>query len=988
MKFVLSARGGWWMACGLLLVAGCAPLEWQPPAEPQTETSIVAAPASTAPSQVQIPAPAATQKAEDYYSTESYRLLNKPDEIVAVLNNGLTIIVRRIPSPVVSVQGLVRTGSVYEGRCLGGGLSHLLEHLVAGGSCERRSEADNRDMLQRLGGNSNAFTSNDSTVFFVNTTTDHLDEAANLVTGWLYGAKITPEEYAREYEVVQRELEKDLGEADWVFYQMTQRVRYLFHPAGIPVVGYQAVIQGLSRDDVYAYYKYAYVPQNMVFSVAGNVDPEAMVAAIRKYSVGVQPGRIPDKCLPADRSVAAPRSLVATFPKLGQARLELAFPSVRDAEQDMYALDLLAAVLGMGESSMLVQELRDKQELASVISASDNTPDYVKGTFAIDMELAPDKIKAATDAVMAILQKIKAEPIAEERIARAKAMIKASEAMSQQTAEAVASAMTANFLSTGAPDDTEAERVSQVTAAQLQAVAIKYLDCGKLLTTVLLPAEAVQAGGLPAAEKFLRQAGPATQSAAVKPASASGAVTRVELDNGTILLLKRVATSPVVAIRLYSQGGLTTEDAASNGLGNLVMATVSRGTKERSAEQLANFFDSVGGAFEAKVNNNSWLWGASALKADFPRMLEVFADIVNQPAFPDGEVANIKKRLAADIESEDSSWFGGGMRYFRSQFFGPSNSPYRFTMLGTAKNLNSFTAEQVRQFYKDKILPARRVLAIYGDIDIAEARTLAAQYLGKGSKVGTGMDDPRSAAAAFIKSRYPAAGATAAAALDVKAVQVQKWDNPECAVFIGFDTDEVIGDPASEVLTMAGTLTGGYGYPTGYIFETLRGLGFSYEAGSQNWLGQGPKMPGAFWTYAVCDAKNVNSVVDLVLANVARLQGSPQDMDLQWFERAKILAAAADAMDNETASAQADTAALDELWGLGYAYHEGFARRIAGVTVAQVQDLARLRTHNCIVTISTPKPEVVTIKPGERKYVKFEPVDLTPKGIQHDTPAK
>src|SRR5438270_9927211 len=115
----------------------------------------------------------------------------------------MTVIVKRVPSPVTSVRAYVYTGGVYEGKWLGGGLSHLLEHLVAGGSTENRTEAQNRDLLQKIGNNSNAYTSEDHTAFFVNTTTDRMEQAVDLVTGWMLGAKITVPEYRREYQVVQ-----------------------------------------------------------------------------------------------------------------------------------------------------------------------------------------------------------------------------------------------------------------------------------------------------------------------------------------------------------------------------------------------------------------------------------------------------------------------------------------------------------------------------------------------------------------------------------------------------------------------------------------------------------------------------------------------------------------------------------------------------------------------------------------------------------------
>ncbi|HMB95729.1 MAG TPA: pitrilysin family protein, partial [Tepidisphaeraceae bacterium] len=188
-------------------------------------------------------------------SIESYRLVNEPDEIISVLNNGLTVIVKRVQSPVVAVRAYAQTGGVYEGKWLGGGLSHLLEHLVAGGTNQRRTEEQNRNLLQKIGNNSNAYTTYDHTCFYVNTTTEHLDEAVDLVAGWMLGAKITPAEYAREYQVVQRELEMDKGDPDWIMWDLTQRVRYRVSPARVPVIGYQEVIQGLSRDDVYGYYQ-------------------------------------------------------------------------------------------------------------------------------------------------------------------------------------------------------------------------------------------------------------------------------------------------------------------------------------------------------------------------------------------------------------------------------------------------------------------------------------------------------------------------------------------------------------------------------------------------------------------------------------------------------------------------------------------------------------------------------------------------------------
>ena len=137
--------------------------------------------------------------------------------------------------------------------------------------------------------------------------------------------------------------------------------------------------------------------------------------AVQTFAGDVPPGGVPPR--PSSPSPRCSRRApsVATFPKLGQAKLELAFPSVQLDSPDLYALDLLSTILGGGESSILVEELRDKKQLVSEVGTSDNTPSYVEGSFAVDMELAPDKIGPATEATLAMLMDIAKNGVDAER---------------------------------------------------------------------------------------------------------------------------------------------------------------------------------------------------------------------------------------------------------------------------------------------------------------------------------------------------------------------------------------------------------------------------------------------------------------------------------------------------------------------------------------------------------------------------------------------
>lgn len=217
---------------------------------------------------------------------------------------------------------------------------------------------------------------------------------------------------------------------------------------------------------------------------------------------------------------------------------------------------------------------------------------------------------------------------------------------------------------------------------------------------------------------------------------------------------------------------------------------------------------------------------------------------------------------------------------------------------------------------------------------------------------------------------------------------MQKTEQALAGVVIAYNSDSVLGGRDAYDFAVAQTLTGGYTYPTGYLFETLRGLGLVYVVQSENMAGISAKLPGTFFVFAGCDPHNVNDVVEQSLLNVARLQGSAFDINEKWFGRSKELIDLAEAMEHETPAAQATSAALDELYGLGYDYHEKFATHINAVKLSNVQALARERLRDCVVIISTPAPDQVKIKPGSRVYKTFPPVNLTPKGVQHDVGAK
>lgn len=913
------------------------------------------------------------------HSVEAFRLVGEKDEIVTTLRNGMTVICKRVPGKVLTVRCHVKAGSIHEGKWLGGGLSHLLEHLVAGGSNGRRTEEQNRNLLQALGNNSNAYTTFDTTSFFVNTTPDKLDEAVDLITGWVLTAKITPAEFEREREVVQRELEMGRGDPDTVFSELSFANRYRVSPARVPIIGYQEVIQTMTRDDVYAYYKLAYQPQNLVFAVAGDIDPARMLAAVQKYTADVPPGREFPRDIPAEPGITGPRTVVGTFPKLGHAKLELAFPTIKLDHPDLYALDLLAAVLSEGYGSELKARLRDEKHLVSEIWAYDDTPDYVEGAFVIGMTLTPDKIKQATDEVLALLDEVKRDGVDAEALKRAKTQMKVNRFRAMQTTDDISATMAADFIATGDPHFTEryVANLQKVTNGQIRAVARKYLNRDRLLTTALLSADDPLAASLPKAEDILRPTMPAIEAAATRPGDKTA--TRTVLPNGTVLLTKRIATTPMVAIEMYALGGVSVETEENNGLGYLAMNLIQRGTGGRNGPDIAEVFDSIGGGLSTDCGRNTWNWSAECLGEDFTTAFTTWAAMINHPNFDEHELPGIKQIILEEIESEEAQWEDQAFKFFRQKFYQARQSPYRFAAMGTRENLEKFTAQQARKFYFETILKAPRVIAVYGDIDPEQVKKLATELLGQGEKL------PEIPKAAVVDDPPPPAAADTTPKINVTRVEVQKTDHALAGVVIGFESNSVVGSPSNAALTVADAMASGYDYPTGYIFETLRGLGLVYTAYAMDLPGRSRELPGFFVAAAGCDPKDVDQVVEQMLLNLARLQGRPADLNEDWFNRSKDMVVIADALVAETAEAQANQAAADEVLGLGYDHQAGFDARIRAVKLHEINDVARRRLTDCVITISTPNPELVKIKPGVKKYDSFPPVDLTPKGVKHDT---
>ena len=157
------------------------------------------------------------------------------------LDNGVRVVL--IPdskASLNSVRVLVNTGSINEAPLLGSGLSHYLEHLVAGGETTLHPESYYESSVARMGGASNAYTTHDHTAYFINTVPQHTKAALKVLYEWMFYAKWTPAQFQREQQVILKEMERSDANLQRLFYFNAQRQFYEGHPLGVPVIGYRS----------------------------------------------------------------------------------------------------------------------------------------------------------------------------------------------------------------------------------------------------------------------------------------------------------------------------------------------------------------------------------------------------------------------------------------------------------------------------------------------------------------------------------------------------------------------------------------------------------------------------------------------------------------------------------------------------------------------------------------------------------------------------
>jgi zinc protease len=482
-----------------------------------------------------------------------------------------------------------------------------------------------------------------------------------------------------------------------------------------------------------------------------------------------------------------------------------------------------------------------------------------------------------------------------------------------------------DFLATGDIHFSRAyvDGIQRVTLDQVRDVARKYLHPKNFATIAVLP------------EGYQRPHDASMARAEPSP------VRLITLNNGLRLLIRRDPTTPLVSIQAFALGGVYYEDEHTSGLSRMAAMLAPRGTATRSAEEIARFFDSRGGSFGGASGNNTIFFQAQVLSKDFPQAMEVVGDVVCHPAFPAEELERFRPMFVDQIRQIDESWRSELAAYFRSRFY--IHSPYRFETVGREDVVANASRDDVAKFYARHVTGPQTVLAIFGDVDLKLAESLARRYF-QGLPAGD----------------VPAPEVKEEPAFEQPQLFIKKKgaERNVAGVALGFHGMTFENTEDAAPLAVLDTIISGYRFPTGWLHEALRGgdRSYVYEVHAQNYPGLSP---GYFWMYAGCQPEKVGEVYDIITGQLERARrGEATEEELQ---RAKTIIATTELMGLQTHSERAMQTAIDELYGLGYDYRDRFLEAVRGVTLADVKYVAEKYLTVPVITVVTNAPEAIDI---------------------------
>lgn len=864
-----------------------------------------------------------------------------------VLPNGLKVLTKEAHAvPVVSFNVWYKVGSRNEQ--LGHtGLSHMLEHMQFKGT-KTLGKGKIDTLIQSNGGLSNAATWNDFTYFYETLSSDKLDLAMRIESDRMVNSLLDPKEFDAERIVVRSELEGDEGNPDSLVYYELYSNAFKAHPYQWPTIGWVHDVETMPRDTLYAYYKTYYQPNNATVVIVGDFDTDKALALVNKYFGKIKRGPEPPRVTALEPAQFGERRAIVS--KAGNAyRVMMGFHNPAIGSPDVYPLDVLEIVLSNGMSSRLYKGLVDKQ-LATDAWASNSVshdPDlFLLGATARDGV----KIADVEAALLAEVEKIKADGITDEELQKAVNQVEASFVYANDSVSGQARRLgQMETIYSWKYLDEYLPNIRKVTKSEVSRAARKYLVDENRTVVTFVPAK--ETGGssretgarsqeaegpglrvpMPAYRDGSQEIGVRSQEAeaqaGAKTSTTTITPTRVVLDNGMVVIIYPNHSNATIAVTGSMIGGEMLEPDGKHGLAAMTADLLVKGTKNRTADQLATEQDFNAISLNTYANLEVTGFSTYSLTKNFDKSLNLLSDVLRNPTFPQDELDKEKAQRISGLTQQKDDTQTLAMRGLYGSVF-PVGHPYHDQSLDDdASNASSITRDDVTGFYGKYYGPQTAIIVVVGDTDEQTALAKVKQYFGDWKPTGP--------------ATKPSVPDTPLQKDIVKQV-ISVPGKSQVDVFLGYSGGLKRSDPDFYSATIMNFILGGggaLGSRMGNVIRDQMGLVYTVYSTFDAGLGAGP-----WFAYLGTNPKNLDKAVTELVAQMKLMQekGATQK---EIKEAIDFITGSFAARRLETNRAIADTLQSAEFYGLGMDYIQRYQSLYRAVTLDQVNAAAKKYLH-------------------------------------------
>jgi len=585
-------------------------------------------------------------------------------------------------------------------------------------------------------------------------------------------------------------------------------------------------------------------------------------------------------------------------------------------DPDVPALDVLAALLGKGESSRLTSSLRNRLQMVHNINAAAFTPEG-PGLFEITASLDPGKTQEALAQIFHEIFRLENEGITEEELERAKVQVETDFVYSQETMEGEARKLGVFETLSKDPhaEKLYLERVREVTAQDVQQVAGQFFRQENISVVMVMPKDRLPKLTSQELAIMVQEAELLAKGIESDGGTLIRPVKRFSLSNGLTVLVQEAPGVPTVATTLVFPGGVRYESEESNGLFNFLAKAWTKGTEAHSAQGIAELIEGLGGSISGFSGQNTLGLQGRFLSQNLDKGLALFTEILLAPTFPSEEIKKLRPLVLAELKRQDDYLPGVAVREFRRLLFSPH--PYGMNPLGKASVIKAISSKNLLETYRNFVIPDRGVLSIVGDIHAEEIISSIETMLGAWS----------------VESEISLPTPPEPDPLISRRILSLKKKKQQVHIVLGFPGTTFNSTERYALETMNAVLSG----QGGRLFIDLRDKkSLAYSVTS--FLGLGLDY-GSFAFYIACAPEKKDRALKGLWQEIYRATREPVTDD--EIERAKKWLIGTHEIGLQTNRAQAMDMALNELYGLGYSFSSEYVLKIGEVTADQVLNVAK-----------------------------------------------